>query len=221
MNYLYGKEGKKLNPNFYDAVIPNYYDLDDYIYSKTKEDYFFFIGRPTPLKGLEIAARSVEAIGGRLLVAGQGQPPFTNKSVEFVGVVSIEQRAKLMSKARATFVPTFYIEPFGGVVVESLLCGTPVIATDMGAFPETVQHGKTGYRCRTLEQFIWATRNIHKINPRDCRAFAEKNYSLARVGKMYEEYFGMLRNLYSNKEDGWYHRDDNRTELDWLNKEYI
>jgi glycosyltransferase involved in cell wall biosynthesis len=221
MHYIYGKEGRKLNPNFYDTVIPNYYDLDDYIYDDKKEDYFFFIARPTPLKGLEIAVKSVEAIGGRLVVAGQGEPPIKSKCIEFVGVVSIEERAKWLSKAKASFVPSYYIEPFGGTVIESLLAGTPVITTDFGAFPETILHGKTGYRCRSLEQFIWATKNVEKLKPAVCRAWAEKNYSLQRVGKMYEEYFDMLYRLYTNKVSGWYQKNDERTQLDWLNKNFI
>jgi glycosyltransferase involved in cell wall biosynthesis len=220
MHYIYGKEGRKLTPNFYDVVIPNYYDLDDYIYSDKKDDYFFFISRSTPLKGLEIAAKSVEAIGSKLIVAGQGEPPFKSKCIEFVGVVSIEERAKWMSKARATFQPTIYIEPFGGTVMESLLSGTPVITTDFGAFPETVIHGVTGYRCRSLEQFVWATKNIDRIKPTVCRAWAEKNYSLQRVGKMYEEYFDMLHRLYTDKVLGWYQKNDERTQLDWLNKDF-
>ena len=218
MNYIYGKEGRKLTPKFYDAVIPNYYDLDDYIYDEKKDDYFFFIARPTPLKGLEIAVKSVEAIGGRLVVAGQGEPPIKSKCIDFVGVVSIAERAKWLSKAKASFVPSYYIEPFGGTVIESLLAGTPVITTDFGAFPETIVHGYNGYRCRSMEQFVWATRNIENIKPADCRSFAVNNYSLKRVGQMYEEYFDMVQRLYTNKAEGWYQTNDERTNLDWLKK---
>ena len=217
MNYIYGKENRMLNPSLYDAVIPNYYDLDDYLFPAKKEDYFFFIARPTPLKGLEIAIKSVEAIGAKLYVAGQGKPHMTSANMEHIGVISIEERAQWMSKARATFVPTIYIEPFGGTIIESLLCGTPVIATDLGAFSETVIHGKVGYRCRTLEQFIWATNNIGNIKPEDCRNYAANNYSLARVGEMYQEYFDMLYKLYSDK-TGWYQTNSNRNNLNWLNR---
>jgi glycosyltransferase involved in cell wall biosynthesis len=219
MHFIYGKQDLKLKPLMYDAVIPNYYDLDDYIFSEEKDDYFFFIARPTPLKGLEIAIRTCEELNVRLLVAGQGEPFMTGKTMEFLGVVDIEQRAKYMSRAKATFVPTIYIEPFGGTTVESLLCGTPIITTDFGAFPEICIHGKTGYRCRTLEQFIWAAKNINNINPKDCREFAESNYSLERVGKMYQEYFSMLQDLHKNNK-GWYNTESNRTEMDWLKKTY-
>ena len=221
MNYIYGKEGKKLNPSFYDAVIPNYYDLNDYIYEEKKEDYYFFLGRPTPLKGLEIAVKSVEAIGAKIFVAGQGTPPFKSPNMTFLGVVSIDERAKWLSKAKASFVPSYYIEPFGGTVIESLLAGTPVITTDFGAFPETIVHGYNGYRCRSLDQFIFATKNIDKIKPKNCRDFAVANYSLERVGQMYEEYFDMVQRLHINKAEGWYQKNDDRTNLDWLNKKYL
>lgn len=220
MNYVYGRENRLLKPHLYDAVIPAYYDLDDFSYCGKKEDYFFFIARPTPLKGLEIAIKAIEATNGKLYVAGQGEPPFKSPNMEFLGVVSIEERAKWMRKAKATFVPSIYIEPFGSTVMESLLCGTPVITTDFGAFPETVIHGKVGFRCRTLEQFIWATKNINKIKPKNCRKWAEKNYSIERIRKMYEEYFDMLYRLYTN-DKGWYQLNNSRNNLDWLNKKYI
>jgi glycosyltransferase involved in cell wall biosynthesis len=219
MHVIYGKENRLSTPvSFYDAVIPNYYDLDDYIYSSEKDDYFFFIARMAPLKGLEIALKSAEHVGAKLIVAGTGTPHLTSPNLVHVGVVNFEERARLMSKARATFVPTNYIEPFGSTVIESLLCGTPVISTDFGAFTETVQHGLVGYRCRTLEQFYWATENIDKIKPLDCRNYAIKNYSINRIGEMYEEFFGNILKLAINGDEGWYQPNLNRKELNWLNK---
>jgi len=218
MHTIYGKENKLHSPSLYDAVIPNYYDLNDYIYSEDKEDYFFFIARMEPSKGIEIALRSAESVGSKLIAAGVGTPHFTSPNLIHVGVVDFEQRAKLMSKARATFVPTNYIEPFGSTVIESMLCGTPVISTDFGAFTETVVHGKVGYRCRSLEQFFWATKNIGNIKPIDCRNYAVDNYSMSRIGQMYEEFFGSLIKLATNKEEGWYQLNPNRKNLDWLNK---
>jgi hypothetical protein len=110
-------------------------------------------------------------------------------------------------------MPTYYLEPFGGVNVEAQLCGTPVITSDWGAFPETVLHGVTGYRCRVFEEFCWAVNHIHEIKPADCRAWAEHNYSMDRIGRMYEEYFQRLYRLFDM---GWYEPNGERCELDWL-----
>lgn len=93
-------------------------------------------------------------------------------------------------------MPTYYLEPFGGVNVEAQLCGTPVITTDWGAFPETVVHGVTGYRCRTFEEFCWAVNHVDAIQPEACRTWAAANYSMERVGHMYEEYFHRIEGLF-------------------------
>ena len=209
-----------MTPSPYDAVIPNYYDLDDYIYNEEKDDYFFFIARQNPLKGLEIALKSVESVGSKLIVAGTGEPHLNSPNMEFVGVVNFEERSKLMSKAKATFVTSLYNEPFGSTVIESLLCGTPVISTDWGAFTETVQHGLVGYRCRTMEQFYWATKNINNIKPINCRNYAVENYSMTRISKMYEEYFESLLNLKNYGDIAYYLPKPDRKELNWLNRYY-
>ena len=93
-----------------------------------------------------------------------------------------------------------------------------MITTDWGCFTENVIHGKTGYRCRTLDHFTWAARNIGKIKPADCRKFAMDNFSLDRVRWMYEEYFNMLLDIKCGK--GWNEIHTGRTQLDWLNRVY-
>lgn len=211
MHTVYGKED--ILPNFYDAVIPNFFDLDDYIFSEEKDDYFLFIGRMEPLKGLEIALKSAEYAGYKLITAGIGEPHITSPNLTHIGVVDFENRAKLMSRAKATFIPTNYSEPFGSTVIESLLCGTPVITTDFGSFPENVIHGRVGYRCRTMEQFFWAAKNINNIKPIDCRNYAINNFSISRISEMYKEYFEALYKLKTNKLDIL-----NRKNINWLNR---
>jgi len=171
-------------------------------------------------KGIIIAKETCEKIGAKLVIAGQRgdeNVDIDSPNIEFVGYADREKRKELMKNAKALFVPTIYIGPFEGVHIEAAMSGTPVITTDHGVFTESVIHGKTGFRCRTLEQFEWAAKNIDKIKPKDCYEWAVKNYSLDRVAKMYQEYFEQLQGLFGK---GWYEPNPTRTELDWLKKEY-
>tara|TARA_R110002074_G_scaffold35868_1_gene97706 strand:- start:437 stop:2035 length:1599 start_codon:yes stop_codon:yes gene_type:complete len=205
---------------WYDCVIPNYFDPDDFEYSEKKDDYFLFVGRVYEGKGINIAIQATEKIGAKLLVAGQNSlkqcgydvvPPHVTE----LGYADRETRKKLMSRAKGAFVASLYTEPFGGVQVEMLMSGTPTITTDWGAFTENNIHGVTGYRCRTMDHFCWAARNIDKIKPSDCRNWA-MNFSMDRVGAMYEEYFQNVLNVYTGQ--GWYEPFPNRPALGWLDR---
>ena len=189
---------------FYDAVIPPIFDPKDFKYQEKKEDYFLYLGRIVHNKGVTIAKETCEAIGAKLKVAGidQGMKNLASENVEMVGFADLEKRKKLIAGAKAVFVPTIYIEPFGYIVMEAAMSGTPVITTDWGAFPEIVQHGKTGFRCRTLAQFIMAAKNIDNIDPKDCREWAEE-FTLEKIAPMYDEYFKQMQQLFGK---GWYSR---------------
>lgn len=223
MHHIYGML-KEENGVWYDAVIPNYYDQNDFCTSPTKGDYYLYIGRLISRKGVSTAVEATKRLGKKLIIAGQGDLSnvdgfdFSKEShIEYVGTVNSTQRAKLMSEAIATFVPTWYIGPFEGVHVESMMCGTPVLTTDFGVFPESVIHGVTGWRCRTLDEFVWAARNCNQLNAEAIRNYAVANYSMNRVASMYEHYFKNLQDLYGK---GWYQERPDRSELNWLRKCY-
>lgn len=210
------------NPGWNDAIIPNYFDPNDFEYREEKDDYFLYIGRLVKVKGIEIAMQAAERAGVKLKVAGQGnfEKDFPNapSNVEFVGFADVEKRKSLMAGARALFVPSHFVEPFGGVMVEAFFSGTPVISSDWGSFAENNLHGVTGYRCRTMEQFVWATKNIHNIKSEDCRYWAMENFSLERISHMYEEYFDTLYHIKNG--GGWYYQNPERENLDWMVRKY-
>lgn len=202
--------------DWYDAVIPNYFDPDDFEFNDKKDNFFLFLGRVYSGKGIDIAIQATEATGNNLVIAGQNPdnlsfPPH----VEFVGYADVNRRRTLMSKAKGAFVASQYLEPFGGVQIEMLFSGTPTITTDWGSFTENNIHGITGYRCRNFEQFCWAAENIEQIDAKACRTWAE-NFTLDRVAPMYEEYFNSVLNVYTG--NGWYEPKLDRTNLDWLYK---
>jgi glycosyltransferase involved in cell wall biosynthesis len=137
--------------------------------------------------------------------------------VEYVGYADREKRRDLMSRCGALIILSQYIEPFGGVAVEAMMSGAPVIASDWGVFPETIRHGETGYRVRTMEDTVWALKNVGRISPTVCRDWAVKNYSNERVGRMYNEVFRKILDIYDGS-GGWYAERPERTDLEWLRK---
>jgi glycosyltransferase involved in cell wall biosynthesis len=180
---------------FFDAVIPNYFEVEDFPFSAEKDDYYLFMGRLVEAKGLQIAIDTCRTLNRKLVVAGAGTPPDFG---EYVGIVDSQRRGELMSRARAVFVPSLYLEPFGGVHVEAMLCGTPVITTDWGAFSETVQQGVTGFRCRTLREFCDAADAVDKLDYQGIRDYAVSRFSTDVVAEQYETYFHRLETLWGD-----------------------
>lgn len=177
---------------FYNQVIPNYFEVDQFPKGSGAGDYLFYIGRMIPMKGLEIAVEMSKRSGVPLILAGHGEPP---EYGTYVGVVSPEERSRLMGNARAVVVPSLYLEPFGGVNVEAQLCGTPVITTDWGAFPETVEQGVSGFRCHTLAEFAQAVEDVKGLGRTKIRKRAISKYSSEVVATQYDAYFERLSGL--------------------------
>jgi len=187
-----------LDGHFFDAVIPSYFEAERFPFREQKSDYFLYMGRLVDRKGYMIAVDVCKHYNARLVIAGPGTPPDWG---EYKGVVEWKERGELMSNARAIFVPTLYIEPFGSVAVEAQLCGTPAITTDWGAFTETVEQGKTGFRCRTLQEFIDAAAKVDALDKKYIRDRALEKYSLEAVAQMYQTHFERLMTLW---DAGWY-----------------
>ncbi len=195
------------NPNavdirWFDAVIPGSFSPDDFPFKAIKEPYHLFMGRLTERKGYQIAIDVCRRLGKRLIVAGQAD--IEPQDCEYVGVVGHEERGRLMAGAQAFWCPTIYSEPFGNVAIEAQLCGTPVICTDFGAFVETVEDGVTGFRCRSLSDFIHAAQHVPDLDPHYIRERAVRLWSTSTIAQKYQRYFTKLLTLWG---EGWNQTD--------------
>tara|TARA_R110002074_G_scaffold401698_1_gene600945 strand:- start:3109 stop:5700 length:2592 start_codon:yes stop_codon:yes gene_type:complete len=204
--YMNLDAARNCKPKNYDVVIPNYFDPEEFEFSAEKDDYVLFLGRVYSGKGLHVAVQATEHVGIKLLVAGQNSMVESGykiipSHVTELGHADLEQRKKLLSRARCVITASQFLEPFCGVHMEALMSGTPVISTDWGIFTETNLHGVTGYRCRTFNDFVWAIKNSHKISPYHCREWA-MNFSLDQVAGRYEKYLKDVLNVHQHK--GWY-----------------
>lgn len=209
MHYHQGKEGR--NGTNYEWVVPNYFDLKEWEYCEEPDNYFAFMGRICSIKGLDTILEIARRRDIKIKIAGQGDPtPWSHPNIEYVGPLKGKERSDFIRKARASFMPTVFTEPFGGSGVEGMLCGTPLIAVDYGAFTETLIHGTTGYRCHTLQDWLDAVDNIDLIDRWTTSQVARARYSLEACGERYDKIFQDLSNLYKK---GWYQlRDEEEKE---------
>lgn len=203
MHSVYGAQQTADGANglFFDAIIPNSYHPHEFQLGDGSGDYLLYVGRLIERKGLSIVSEIQRRTGMRLLVAGDGDRSLLDCDYEYLGVIGPEEKNRVMGNARALLCPTLYLEPFGGVAVEAQLCGTPVISTDWGAFPETVEQGLSGYRCRQLSEFLTAVNNVKHLSRAATRARATSLYLTDVVRWKYYRYFQKLETL---KADGWY-----------------
>ena len=198
-------EGARSPQNWYSWVIPNYFDARDFEYSSEKKDYVLFLGRVTELKGISTCIQATAAAGVRLIIAGQGRLADIGYSetpahVTELGYADQHLRRELMRDARALIIATTYLEPFGGVVVEALLSGTPIITPFFGAFEEINQHGVTGFKCHTLREFRDAILQADTIDPAACLRRGQ-DYTFDAVAPKYEQWFAAIDEVYTGQ--GW------------------
>jgi glycosyltransferase involved in cell wall biosynthesis len=211
-SHVYGLMGLR-NGRWYDATIPNYFDLAEFDVEPEHGDYLLFVGRMVERKGPHIAAQIAEAAGLPLKVAGPGALEWTDTRIrtaevtlessaglEYVGEVGVEERAELMAGAAVLLAPTMYIEPFGGVTVEAMLSGTPVVATDWGSFTEIIEQGVNGYRFRTLAEGVESVYAAAELDPGAIQSLARDRYSLAAIRPLYDRWFAQLGGLWG---EGW------------------
>ena len=175
------------------ANCPNALDLTAYPVHPHRGDYLVFIGRMSPDKGAHRAIRVAKDAGLPLKMAGKmNEPPekeyFETQvrpalgwGIEYLGEVTHAEKVELLQNARATLFPIEWEEPFGLVMIESMACGTPVIATRWGAVPEVIEHGLSGIIVEDSSEMAAALEEADRLDPLECRRYVEERFSAARM----------------------------------------
>ena len=108
-----------------------------------------------------------------------------DQQIIYIGEISREQKKLWYRHARATLFPIQWGEPFGLVLIESMACGTPVLALQNGSVPEIVIHGKTGFVVDSLSTMVKAVAHIQRIDPGECRRHVQRHFSISIMAQQY------------------------------------
>ena len=175
------------------ANIPNALDLEHYPCKPHRGDYLLFLGRMNHEKGAHRAVAVAIELGLPLKLAGKVREPrekeyfaefvepHLGEEIEYLGEVNHGTKVELLQNARATLFPIEWEEPFGLVMIESMACGTPVIATRWGAVPEVIEHGVSGIIVDDYRIMPAALEEADRLDPLECRRYAEQHYAPERM----------------------------------------
>jgi len=175
----------------YAAVIHHGIDLGRFTFRSDHGAYLLFFGRIHPEKGAAECIEVARRTGMKLIMAGiiqdQGyfdtkiRPYLDDNRIVYVGSAGPEKRDELLGGAYALLHPIGFDEPFGLSVVESMACGTPVVAFTRGSMPEIIAHGETGFLTENLDEMAQALNNVGDLDRHKCRQWVEARFSVERM----------------------------------------
>jgi glycosyltransferase involved in cell wall biosynthesis len=188
------------------ATVYNGIDLSTYKFHEKPQDppYLAFLGRISPEKGTHVAIEIAKRSGWRLKMAGKVdvvdvkyfeeeiKPLIDGKQIEYLGEADHTQKNELIGGAVATLFPITWREPFGLVMVESMAAGTPVIAMELGSTSEVIAHGKTGFLCHNVDEFVEAIDKVGQLNRHTCREHVMNHFSVQRMTDGYEAVYQQI-----------------------------
>ncbi|MFL5924291.1 MAG: glycosyltransferase family 4 protein [Gaiellaceae bacterium] len=175
------------------ANVPNALDLEHYPCHPHKGEYLLFLGRMNHEKGAHRAVAVAMELGLPLKLAGKVRErrereyfeefvePHLGNGIDYLGEVNHGRKVELLQNARCTLFPIEWEEPFGLVMIESLACGTPVIATRHGAVPEVIGDGRGGVIVDNWREIPAALEHADAIDPNECRRYAEEQFAPGRM----------------------------------------
>ena len=175
------------------AIIPHGVDTSQFTFREQPEDYLLYLGRFVSGKGPLLAIQAARELGLRLVLAGPSNPYFREKiqplvdgrNVEYAGFVTGQDRNRLLGGARALIYPIQYPEAFGLVLIEAMLCGTPIAAMRLGAVPEIVEEGISGFAAATREEFASVLPKCFALDRKQIQQQARERFSAERMAREY------------------------------------
>jgi glycosyltransferase involved in cell wall biosynthesis len=113
-------------------------------------------------------------------------------NVEYIGEIAEHQKARFLGDALALLFPIGWPEPFGLVMIESLACGTPVIAFRSGSVPEVIDNGVSGFVVDGVEEAAKAVSGLSKIDRAAVRRAFENRFTVERMSRDYLKMYAGL-----------------------------
>jgi glycosyltransferase involved in cell wall biosynthesis len=168
-------------------------------------NYLAFLGRIAPEKRPDRAIAIAREAGVHLKIAAKVdpadeeyfhnviEPMLREPGVEFVGEISDGEKSTFLGEAGALLFPIDWPEPFGLVMIESMACGTPVLAFNRGSAPEIIEPGLTGMLVESTESAIEALPRVLSLDRGAIRRRFEERFSAARMAENYDKLYRRLR----------------------------
>ena len=172
--------------------------MEGYPFSTHNDGYLLFVGRLCEEKGPHFAIEVAKRLNLPLILAAKLEEgasrsyfekmikPHLSDTIRWIGEVTERERNHLFSRALCSLHPVTWPEPFGLTLIESMACGTPVVAFNQGAIPEVIKHGETGFVVSTVDEMVNAVSRITKVKRNVCRNHALLHFSAQRMVDNYE-----------------------------------
>ena len=184
------------------TVIHNGLTLTDAPFERRRSDALCFVGRVAPEKGIVEALEIAKLVGRPLRIAAKVAPigperdyfdavfkpalDAAGSEVAFLGELSHHDRDDLFAESFASLMPGAWPEPFGLVAIESLACGTPVIARRIGALPEILREGVDGFFGDDVTQMAFKVDGAGDLDRLAIRELVLERFSAGRMTDGYE-----------------------------------
>jgi glycosyltransferase involved in cell wall biosynthesis len=183
------------------GMVYNAVPVEEFPFSDTPGDYLLFLGRISPEKRVDWAIEIAKRTGMKLKIAAkidvydrsyferEIEGLLDHPLIEFLGEVGESEKRELLAGAYALAFPIDWPEPFGMVLIESMACGTPVLAMSRGSVPEVLRQGISGLVGNSIDELVALAPQIGHLDRRACRAEAERRFSARVMADSYEQIY--------------------------------